>query len=346
VRSVAPLSPLAKAGVKKKDILLTMDKNRINGDGTLMWNVGRHTVTLPLATLITMKPAGTETKLEFLRITDDNKRENYNVNVVFEPLAPLVARFDDAPMSLKGRERFSAEPSYFLFWGLVWGVFSNPVFEQAKGNVPWSVQKFARHQWLKDANEEVIVLLHGLSSPCIEDYDVKTMRILWKFNGVEVKNMADFIKAAGAAEQSKQEFMRFTYRPLAAEDIGGTALDPDVVLTRSTCQGIDSMLMPMNGIMAPVSAGYKEAHTQAFKGVEAASEDGSQDVQGAARLADPKKKTQASAETSQTGESAKSSSGEASQKPAGEVDSSGSLMQKGRPRLRYHGHSIAPRHRK
>lgn len=266
-RSVAPLSPISGA-VQKGDVLLTVDGMKVDGQGTLKFDVDGKEVSLPFDIKVTQKAPGEYTKMEFLRVnTSTGERQMISINEQFHPVKPLVARFDDSPMPVKGRERFAAEPTYFVFSGLVWGIFSTPMLTQLlmkKMLVPWSVQKLALHQWLKD-DEEVVVLLKGLPHRCIQDYDVSVVRVLRYFNGEPVKTMRDFVHQAGAATQANEEYMRFTFYPLAAPDLAGGVADPDIVLHRPSCANVDKEVTMQNGIPAPgVSASLYETYADAF----------------------------------------------------------------------------------
>jgi hypothetical protein len=170
------------------------------------------------------------------------------VEEIFGPVPPLVPRFYDAPMPVEGREHFSAQPTYFILWGLVWGVFSNPVLQEAinrRVDVPYTVRKMAMHRWLQKDNpdEEVVVLLQGLGHSCALYYDTSTMRILDYFNGRKVRSMRDLVTYALEADMTKEEYMRITFSPLADRDAAGSVEDPDIVLRRQWCGAADAELM-------------------------------------------------------------------------------------------------------
>lgn len=267
VRSVSPLSPL-HGKVQKGDVLLRVDGKKVDGEGTLKFHVDAREVSLPFAVQVTQKALGENTSMEFLRVnTKSGERQRFFVTQAFRPIKPLVARFDDSPMPTKGRERFAAEPVYFVFGAIVWGLFSMPAYLQAldKGiAVPWSVQRLALHQWLQD-DEEVIVILRGLPHRCTQDYDLSTMRILRYFNGKPVKTMKDFVQLAGAAAQANEDFLRFTFQPLAAPDIAGGVADPDIVVHRASCGNMDEEVIRQNGIPPfGVSSDLRASYLEAF----------------------------------------------------------------------------------
>jgi len=158
-------------------------------------------------------------------------------------------------MQVAGREHFAAQRSYFMFYGLVFGLLSNPVMQQSAGKiiVPWSVEKTALHSWREDQEQEVVVLLQALSHPCNINYDFSVMRILAYFNGKAVNNLKELKALALAAEAGKEEFMRFTFTPLADADAAGNETDPDIVLHRDMCANADLTLMHAHNIRSRYS---------------------------------------------------------------------------------------------
>jgi len=259
LRTVSPKSPIAEAiakeGIAKGDVLIKIDDMAIAGSGKVERDFNGKRVTLPFSSVITEKPDGNTTSLEFIHLDKDNEPIRKSVNVAFGPVAPLVPRFYDAPMPVKGREHFAAQPSYLVMWGLVWGVFSNPVYEQARArgkSVPWSVVKTALHQW-REKDEEVVVLLQGLGSACTLNYNTQTMRILKYFNGREVTSMKDLARYFVEAEANSEAYMRITFAPLADVDIAGNATDPDIVLHRSFCATADKEVLQANNIPSQAS---------------------------------------------------------------------------------------------
>lgn len=264
VRAVSKLSPLWKAGVRKGDVLLKVANNKVEGTGLVLRDINGHKVSMPFDTLVTEKAHGDKLTMDFVRPgCKDCEPEYIHVEEAFHPIPPLVPRFFDDPVDLKGREHFAAKPTYFMMWGLIFGVFSNPVFEQAmqKGiTVPWTVRKRALHNWLKDDKEEVVVLLQGLHHPCNLYYDLSVMRALSHFNGQEVNNLEAFMKLALTAElNEEEEYMRFTFLPMADEDAAGSGTDPDIVLHRQMCSGADSALRKAYNIPSRFSKDLRES---------------------------------------------------------------------------------------
>jgi len=253
VRSVSPYSPLAKEGIVKGDVMVAIDGMPVQGNGKVTRDINGKMVTLPFDTVVTEKEHGKSTKVEFMHVDGKSgERTRKAFDAVFAPVAPLVARFDDAPVPIKGREHFAAKPTYFILWGLVWGVFSNPTYLQAisqKKDVPWSVKKSAMHRWRQNKDEEVVVLLQGLGgSTCTLHYDTETMRILQDFNGKRVNSMQDLVNHALEAELNGDDFMRITFEPLADADIAGSSKDPDIVLHRKFCGQADAQVIRANNI--------------------------------------------------------------------------------------------------
>mmetsp|Transcript_136002 Transcript_136002/g.239727 ORF Transcript_136002/g.239727 Transcript_136002/m.239727 type:complete len:1397 (-) Transcript_136002:101-4291(-) len=262
VRSVSKMSPLWDAGVRKGDVLLSVAGIKVEGAGTVLRDINGHQVSMPFDTLVTEKAHNETLTMDFVRPNGkDGNPEYIHVEKAFHPIPPLVPRFFDAPKEVAGREHFAAKPSYFMIWGLVFGVFSNPVFQQAmerKITVPWTLQKKALHNWLEDENDEVVVLLQGLNHPCNMYYDLSVMRGLEYFNGKPVKNLKEFMQRAIAAEASGEEYMRFTWLPMADEDTAGSTTDPDIVLHRDMCAGVDASLMQNYNIESRFSSDLRE----------------------------------------------------------------------------------------
>merc|ERR1711974_585541 len=68
VRTVAPNSPLEKAGIKKLDILLKFDDYPVQSTGQIIRKLQGHSYALSLDTPVSEKRAGESTKLSFLRV--------------------------------------------------------------------------------------------------------------------------------------------------------------------------------------------------------------------------------------------------------------------------------------
>lgn len=278
VRTISPFCPLKKNGIVKGDVLLKIDGQRVQGNGKVTRDINGKMVTLPFDTMITEKAHGTSSTMEFLHVnTETGERTSKVVTARFAPVPPLAPRFYDAPVPVKGREHFAAWPTYFILWGLVWGVFSQPVYQQAvaaKIDVPWSVKKRGLNRWLENTGDQEVVLLQGLGgSACTLSYDTSTMRIIDYFNGRKVKNIRDLVEYALQAEVDKEPFMRIAFKPLADEDVGGTANDPDIVLHRDFCATADLEVIQVNNIPAQWSSDVNEyANTAMQKAVKAAME--------------------------------------------------------------------------
>lgn len=245
VRSISPFSPLV-GSVKKGDVLVKVDGHPITGNGEVSIQIGGRLVALSFDAVVTAKAINEETSMEFLR-TNLQQQQHVNVSAIFGPIAPLCARFDDAPLPIKGRERYSAQPTYFVWWGFVWGVLSNPVDTQAGDNaIPWSLRKLAFHRWRSNPDEELVVLLQALPHECTAFYDTSLMRSIQFFNGKPVTNMRELVRLVLAAERAREEFLRFTFHPLFDVDIAGNATDPDIVLKRSICENANSLVRVHN----------------------------------------------------------------------------------------------------
>jgi len=266
VRSISPYSPI-HGKVEKGDVLMKIDGHTVQGNGKVSWEFpfdkqrGRAArVEFPFDVNVTKKAFGDTTAMQWLRVNvSTGKRHKFTTTTVFKPIPPLVARFDDAPAPVTGRDFFAAANSYFISYGLVWGVFSIPVLRQAFDNVPWSVLKYALHRWRKDKEEEVVVLLTSLQHRCTLYYDTSMMRALDSFNGRKVKNMKDLVRRFSQAESDQQEeYMRFTFTPLSSADEAGSSVDPDIVLSKTQCQGADRQLMTQMNIPSPVSADLQQ----------------------------------------------------------------------------------------
>jgi S1-C subfamily serine protease len=268
VRSISPKSPLHEL-VRKGDVLLRIDGLPVSGEGTITQTISGRKVAFPFDTLVTEKKGGETTAMEFLRVnTTTGAHQTFPVKAVFHPIQPLAARFDDSPMDDKGREYFTAVPDFFVFGTIVWGVFSNPVLQQAlaqKMEVPWTVRKHALHQWRK-GDEEVVVLMQGLSHRCNQEYDMSTMRVLRFFNGQKISNLKEFIKLAGAANKAGEDYVRFTFEPLAEVDAAGGPNDPDIVMPLTQeCAKADSEVMSENSIPFPgVSSRLRQVYFESF----------------------------------------------------------------------------------
>eukprot|EP00927_Polykrikos_kofoidii_P028978 TRINITY_DN25137_c0_g1_i1.p1 TRINITY_DN25137_c0_g1~~TRINITY_DN25137_c0_g1_i1.p1 ORF type:complete len:1435 (-),score=300.45 TRINITY_DN25137_c0_g1_i1:168-4472(-) len=292
LRTVAPLSPIF-GKMKKGDVLLSVDDHPVLSNSKVHYNIthGNKTVRimLPFGVLITAKAVGEKTVFQVLRVNSTtSKRERLSVSVILKPVPPLVPRFDDRPTKYKGRETFSARPTYFMLFGLVWGVFSNPLLLQAakhKQQLPWSLMRSALHNWRSSMDEEVVVLVNGLPHSCNLYYDLKMMRRLKEFNGHPVRNLSQLVQFAGQAMKDQEEYMRFTFDPLADRDIGGGCLsdrdvtdplvssaagckggeaDPDFVFKLSTCRDTDTDLLEQHNIPSPVSEDLQEVYAKYF----------------------------------------------------------------------------------
>eukprot|EP00746_Dinoflagellata_sp_MGD_P006469 gnl/MRDRNA2_/MRDRNA2_112660_c0_seq1.p1 gnl/MRDRNA2_/MRDRNA2_112660_c0~~gnl/MRDRNA2_/MRDRNA2_112660_c0_seq1.p1 ORF type:complete len:1148 (-),score=228.06 gnl/MRDRNA2_/MRDRNA2_112660_c0_seq1:96-3344(-) len=280
VRSVAPLSALNET-LQKGDIITMLDDRPVTAQGEIKFDVHDHILAMPLDVLISQKGKKEKTKFTFLRreqrgdVKEEKSMVQKTVSVSLRPVPPLVARFDDAPLMRSGDAKpFAATPTYFMFFGLIWGVFSVPMLHQAQGEdriVPYSVQKHALHRW-REKDEEVVVLLGGLEHSCNMYYQKNIQRVLQFFNKQEVKSMADLVKFTCEAALADEKYYRYTFLPLADEDAGpdpnDRGGDPDIVLKKEYCIDADMELLQQYNIPGQVSEDLQEVFAPYQKKME------------------------------------------------------------------------------
>jgi len=267
VRSVAPLSPLGKQ-LSKGDIILQVDGNNIDRSGTIQRNIHGNTVSLPLGVAISEKSKTTKTKLTIMQrqTHEPQKLIEQTLDVEFGSVKPLVRRFDDSPFKRIGEASFfAAQPTYFVFFGLIWGVASNPTFYEAYSSgkvIPWSVKKESLGRWRENEDEQVIMLLGGLESNCNMYVDKTTLRILKKVNNVEVKNMKQLVEISYNGLRTKEQFFRYSFVPLAGEEQPSDD-HPHVVLSTKMCAAGDRALLEQNNVpWPPVSEDMRDVAEQ------------------------------------------------------------------------------------
>eukprot|EP00928_Gymnodinium_smaydae_P011013 TRINITY_DN14129_c0_g1_i1.p1 TRINITY_DN14129_c0_g1~~TRINITY_DN14129_c0_g1_i1.p1 ORF type:complete len:1308 (-),score=187.67 TRINITY_DN14129_c0_g1_i1:465-4388(-) len=262
VRSVAPYSPLYKY-VNKGDILVSVDDQRVTGDGKVPWDVDGRPVMLPFGVRVTTKKVGSLTKMDFLRVNvTTGEKTTISVNEAFGPIPPRVARFDDSPKGIEGREFFAAEPTYFVTYGFLWSVMSNPLMQQMPTDAPWSLQSLAYKRWREDNASQLIVLTNIFPHRCNLHYDL-SVRALDTVNGKDVRNMEELVKHVLEIEQSGETYLRFTFRSFSGKDEGGNATDPDVVLNTKDCATADTELMQALNVRSRVSPNLEKAFEDA-----------------------------------------------------------------------------------
>jgi len=272
VRSIAPFSPL-HGKVRKGDVLSVVDGTRVHGDGRIETrNQFGQAIALPFDTLISGKPVGKSTAMQFLRASTAGGHEKIDTSEVFSPIAPLVARFDDSPLQLAGREYFATSGSYFIQCGFVWGIFSAPLASSADTS-PWHIQQYALNRWRQNMQEEIVVLLGGFSHQGNLHYDTNTMRVLESINGRRVSNLKQLVNHARDVEQDKEvDSLDYTFKAFIDLDAAGSGSDPDVVLSKAQCMTADTALLKAASIPSRVSTDLLNAFEKREGSVASPSE--------------------------------------------------------------------------
>jgi len=264
-------------------VLLGIHLDRVEADGRVAWNLDGRTIKVPFDTKVTTRLPGKKTLMHWLRVdTATGEREMYRTREAFRPVPPLIPRFDSYPMPAYAGDFFLASSSYFIVSGLVFGVVSNPLLKQvqAGGKIPWSLARLALYRWRRDLETQLVILVRVLSHPCNMFYDSMEMRVLKTFNGQRVVNLSSFVQQVSAAEHRREEFLRFTFAPVAGTDEAGGPADPDIVLNSSLCASNDERLVGRMGIPSRMSTDmlptYRSRSTATEPSVPfAASETGS-----------------------------------------------------------------------
>eukprot|EP00747_Dinoflagellata_sp_TGD_P080647 gnl/TRDRNA2_/TRDRNA2_160986_c1_seq1.p1 gnl/TRDRNA2_/TRDRNA2_160986_c1~~gnl/TRDRNA2_/TRDRNA2_160986_c1_seq1.p1 ORF type:complete len:368 (-),score=57.88 gnl/TRDRNA2_/TRDRNA2_160986_c1_seq1:130-1146(-) len=218
ITSVAPLGAL-KESVNKGEVLLEIDDQSVSNEGTIRLRPSSCSdldIQIPFEHLITSKRRSEKTKLSVLR----QGRRVQTVVVEFAPIPPLLSRF----------EGYDAQPSYFIFGGLVFTRLSTPLLheysispEENKQTFPRVVLEKAR-TW-REQDEEVLLLLHVLKHTVNEGIETPTARLLVSVNGQEVNKMKDLVKTALSVVSSGDIFVQFGFHRPSDECGGNTTVE-------------------------------------------------------------------------------------------------------------------------
>lgn len=275
VQSISPLSPLHEHLVAG-DVLLEIDGQNISKEGTVSFNISGDTaVKLPFLALITAKPRGAITNFSVLQRGSQQMKA---FSVALKPLPAMAPRYDGA----------DARPSYVIVGGLVFTVFSTPLFQQATSgsktfaalmgeapslHIPQSVLNEALYRWRSNANETagLVVLLRGLKHSVNRGYNLDTVRVLRRVNGQKVDGLLQLVEQLCSLRGSSERFLYFSFMETDSELPSETPEDPDVVLETDAIAAADAEILMANGIPALVSSDLADLHARACQGVEVLS---------------------------------------------------------------------------
>jgi len=242
VRSVAPMSAL-HGRIKKGDVLLKCDDKVISNEGTVAVDVNNQQVLLNLVSLITQKRIDEETTLEILS-RDTGQVET--ISAVCKPIPALMPRYDD----------IDTEPTYLIVGGLVFTPITTPLkcefFEKQKDcgiYVPKESLVPALYAWKEREDQQIVCLLRGLKHKVNAGYDLNNMRVLQKFNSVDIDNLQQLKDAVEAAKEDPENkpFLCFCFSAVD-DECSGTGEDPDIVLCTKDCLEADQEIMKQHKI--------------------------------------------------------------------------------------------------
>jgi len=158
-----------------------------------------------------------------------------DIRVAFKPIAPRVPRYDTVP-------------SYVVVGGLVFTKFTVPLYNAFSAVGPRKFDQSVPSEteqtldtWKRDPDEDIVVLLDGLSAPVNEFYEFPRMSMLHSLNGEPVKSLAQLIELLPKAFEA--EFLEFSF-----EASGFSALVLDAKLAAD-----DTELLSAYAVPAPAS---------------------------------------------------------------------------------------------
>eukprot|EP00929_Paragymnodinium_shiwhaense_P040215 TRINITY_DN21004_c0_g1_i1.p1 TRINITY_DN21004_c0_g1~~TRINITY_DN21004_c0_g1_i1.p1 ORF type:complete len:585 (-),score=150.04 TRINITY_DN21004_c0_g1_i1:131-1885(-) len=254
--SVAPFGALAKHA-QPGDVLLKIGGQDVSNEGTVL--LPDQEVQLPLEHLITSKRETDMTKLLLWRIGAKKEEE---VEVKFAPIPPLLPRFHG----------FDAEPTFFIFGGLVFSRLTTPLIQEfsfgedyLQMEVPEGV--YEKTKIWKKGDEEVIILMRVLKHEVNEGISTSIVRVLETVNDKPVSSLADVVEAAMTAVADGTKFVKFGFnRSPSLSGRGNCACELIEVLRADEALEADEEILTQHQVPAPVSADLEsvyEAHAPA-----------------------------------------------------------------------------------
>jgi S1-C subfamily serine protease len=184
VNKIYPDSP-ARGILKQGDILLAIDGENVENDGTIEFRRGERTF---LGYSVQQKYIGDQTKLRILRngIINDAIIK-LNTPIDFGRLVP--------------HEKYDVPPTYYIMGGLVFEPLTVNYLKDFGSNSEWYyfaptnlINKYYNGE-PTDERRQVIVLIKVLADEINIGYHDHTDRVITSVNGIKISTMEDLVKA-------------------------------------------------------------------------------------------------------------------------------------------------------
>lgn len=187
VTKASKLGAAARGGVKERDVILSIDGCNIQNDGTIDF---RQDERLGFIHKIGSRVIGESMTLEVLR---DGKV--IKLNIEGAPSPELVPRHRTA----------GTKPSYLIVGGIIFTSLTCGLLDVA-------VEVLSEEAWqrgraaIKNAGEQVIVIIAVLGHPVNHGYDIHRLPLLTEFNGEKVLNMQDLFNKVNSVKKGFLDF--------------------------------------------------------------------------------------------------------------------------------------------
>lgn len=230
VTKVSELGAASRGGVKQNDVILSIDGCSIQNDGTIDF---RQDERLAFIHKVGSRIIGESMTLEVLR---DSK--TIQLDIEGAPSPELVVRH---------REPFG-KPSYLIVGGVIFTALTCGLLDVA-------VEVLSEEAWqrgrsaLKEAGEQVIVIIQVLGHPVNHGYDIHRLPLLTEFQGEKVRNMKDLF---GKVNAVKKGFLDFK--------LGD---GKSIILDVDECKKTEESILKTYAIPAPHSPDLLEPDTTA-----------------------------------------------------------------------------------
>jgi len=187
VTRVSPLGAAAKAGVKMNDVVLSIDGNKIQNDGTIDF---RQDERLSFISKVGSRIIGESTIIEVLR-----EGKILKIDVEGVPSPELVVR----------HRQEGAKPSYLIVGGVVFTPLTCGLLDVA-------VEAISEEAWqsgraaMKELGQQIIVVISVLGHPINHGYDISRLPCLTEFNGKKPLNMKELYAKVNDVKDGFLEF--------------------------------------------------------------------------------------------------------------------------------------------
>lgn len=180
--------------IQEKDILLSVNGNKISGNGTVEFRPKHRT---HFAYFIQLAQVGEKINVDILR---NGKRKNVNIDL-------------DTPINYNQlvKIEYDVLPKYYIYAGLVFSPLTLNYLKEWGRNwstrAPRDLISRLKTNYKKKENEEIVMLIRVLASEINQGYHSYENWVINKVNGIEINNLEELIEIV--EKNGSQKFVTF-----------------------------------------------------------------------------------------------------------------------------------------